>query len=90
MKKYLVACNLGADVIESYVVEVAKGYIPSSDDMKMLRDKVVEKYKPRVYVKYSIPGDNGGEVRVRENGNGQASYWKSKDLKILAVSNLDL
>lgn len=89
MKNYLVTVNLGADVIRGFQVSVGDTYIPSSDNMKKLKDKVVKQYKPQKYRKYAAHSDCGGYIN-RQEVNGPDGYWKSEELNVVGVSNLDV
>lgn len=85
MKKYLVACNLGGNVIRSYIVEMIDGYRPSSDNMLKLKKAVVKGHKPRSYHSYAAPPECGGYM-----GTTTGDEIKPENLPILAVSNLEL
>lgn len=87
MKKYLIACNLGDDIVKSYVVEMDDGYKPSSDDMQALKEAVVKVHKPHGYHSYAAPVGSENYMASYTKAEGEI---KPENLQILAVSNLEL
>lgn len=84
MKTYLVAYKEGS-LISSGIVRMAADYIPSFDDMRALKEAVVEQYHPESYSTYANSSSCGGYLGTTSHGKIEA-----KKLKILAVSNLDI
>lgn len=82
MKNYLVAYDVGIQVsiVETTCVQVEDGYIPFSDNMETIKEKVIEKEHPERVEIY--PNPNGYLGIVKRN-----KYTKDT-LKIISISEL--
>ena len=85
MKKYLVSYKTGMCCSNSVVVEMPENYIPCSDDLFKIKKQIVKLFKPEYEYLMSPPGDWGGYIRFHSEGR-----IKAEELKILAISRLDL
>ena len=84
MKNYLVSYSVGT-IIKTTQIEVKDDYIPSLDMMKTIKQKVIEKDEPRWLNLYSDPDNCGGYINMVKGDK-----ITSKELKIVAISNLDI
>lgn len=84
MKNYLVAVDLGAGVVGSCTVKMRDSYIPSSDNMKSLKEEVC---KTHTLHKYQFYTGIDNHTYVGECVNGRIT---PSNIKIIAVSNLDI
>lgn len=85
MKKYLVAYTVGL-ITKSTIIEVANDYIPASDDMKTIKEKIIKKDRPNYIKIYSSPDSCGGYINTIDS-----NYPVSEDdLIVIAISNLEI
>lgn len=80
MKNYLVSYWNGTDV-NSHVIEVEDGYVPSEDNCELLKNEIIKRDAPE-WMSYSCVA-NGGYVRSYSIGK-----IKTESLRLVAVSNL--
>lgn len=85
MKKYLVHYATGRFTSTATIIEVEDDYVPASDDMMLLKKKVVEQDKPNRESLYSAPDACGGGVNCVDGNPIPANK-----LNILGVSNLNV
>ena len=88
MKLYLVSYKTSGFTIESIIVEMPDDYVPRSDRMKLLKEKVTS---------LALPECKELIIEDEPNCNEHCYYMKPKgkvirsdDLVIISVSNLDV
>lgn len=86
MKTYLVACDLGCPKIQTYIIKVPDSYIPSSDNMALIRESIIKDFAPDWHHAYTMFNECSGSLNVTST-HRKIEYY---DLKIIALSRLDI
>lgn len=85
MKNYLVAFNIGSGRVGTTQIQVDDDYIPITDNMKKIKEAVIENSKPKWSTQYAAPSNCGGYISSTEH-----DLISVEELKIVAISNLDM
>lgn len=90
MKKYMVACDIGVGCcyLGVYHIEMPDDYIPDKDGLCEMKEKIISKYRPKVYCMRTedFMFNNSARVRLCET----PEYLSYRELRIVAISRTDL